>query len=219
MHRKSAPKVRRHLNQHLVLFEKTSKQQWPLERGHQVQLSLRGPSTDVAGISGLGLFQRLAAPEEINKWVFFSSFFFFFKKKKQSANSLLSYLLPGRGRGGKQLAWSLQPYPDKRDVALLMYNSCRLLNCLHLPNVEFVTCPRRALLALLTWPDLEALGTQPHPPTSHRPRLSLAEGWLKGPLPSSLLLAPLSLWFIDICLLSAIRQSGLIPPPHARHSY
>lgn len=124
---------------------------------------------------------------------FSSPLFFFFLKKKQSANSLLSYLLPGRGRGGKQLAWSLQPYPDKRDVALLMYNSCRLLNCLHLPNVEFVTCPRRALLALLTWPDLEALGTQPHPPTSHRPRLSLAEGWLKGPLPSSLLLAPLSL--------------------------
>lgn len=145
--------------------------------------------------------------------------FFCFFFKKQSANSLLSYLFPGRGRGGKQLAWSLQPYPDKRDVALLLYNSCRLLNCLHLPNVEFVACLRRALLALLTWPDLEALGTQPHPPASHRPRLSLVEWWLKGPLPSPLLLSPHSLWFIDICLLWAIRQSGLIPPPHARHSY
>lgn len=58
MHRKSAPKVRRHLNQHLVLFEKTSKQEWPLERGHQVQLPLRGPSTDVATGDHRGWYLR-----------------------------------------------------------------------------------------------------------------------------------------------------------------
>ena len=100
----------------------------------------------------------------------------FFKKKKKSANTLLSYLFPGRGRGGKQLARSPQPYPDKRDVALLLYNSCRLFNCFHLPNGESVACPRRALAR----PDLEALGTQPHPPTSHRPRLSVGRRMAQG---------------------------------------
>lgn len=68
--------------------------------------------------------------------------FFFFFFKIQSANTLLSYLFPGRGRGGKQLARSLQPYPDKRDVALLLYNSCRLFNCFHLPNVEICCLPQ-----------------------------------------------------------------------------
>lgn len=184
MHWKSAPKVRRHLHQHLVLFEKTSKQEWPLERGHQVQLPLRGPSSDVAtgdqeaGISGLGLFQRLAALEEINKWVFFSSSSFFLKSNLQTHFSPTYFLGEEEGENNWLGACSLTQIREMWLYFCII--PAGSLTVSTYPMWKSVACPRRALLALLARPDLEALGIQPHPPASHRPRLSVGIRMAQG---------------------------------------
>lgn len=58
MHQRSAPRVRRHLYQHLVHFEKTSRREWLLERGCQVQRPLWRLYTDVATGDNRGLYLR-----------------------------------------------------------------------------------------------------------------------------------------------------------------
>lgn len=70
-------------HQHPVHLEKTSKQEWLLEKGHSAQLPLWGLYAEVAAgdrrglCSGLGLYQVLSALGKINKMSFL---FFLFKK-------------------------------------------------------------------------------------------------------------------------------------------
>lgn len=79
--------------------------------------------------------------------------------------------------------------------------------------MESVACPRRALLALLAWPDLEALGIQPHPPASHHPRLSVGRRMAQGAI--SLSAPPFPHVVCDLLIFVCFEPSGnLVLSPH-----